>query len=140
MRVVLDTNVLVQASLAPFGPANSIIAFIFTGQVRLLFDVRMLAEYEEVLTRPHFAFRQPVVERMIRQLRLAGDLVTAYALPRDQARHLPDATDAAFIEVAISAKADVLISSNVRHFPTAACAGMPVLPPVTFLQTYVRLK
>lgn len=145
VRVVLDTNVLVQASLAPFGPANGIIAFIFTGQVRPLFDERMLAEYEEVLTRPQFAFRRQVVERMIRQLRLAGDLlagntVTAYALPRDQARHLPDATDAAFIEVAISAKADVLISSNVRHFPSAACAGMPVLPPVTFLQTYVRLK
>lgn len=140
VRVVLDTNVLVQASLAPFGPANGIIAFIFTGQVRPLFDERMLAEYEEVLTRPQFAFRRQVVERMIRQLRLAGELVTAYALPRDQARHLPDATDAAFIEVAISAKADVLISSNVRHFPSAACAGMPVLPPVTFLQTYVRLK
>ena len=140
MRVVLDTNVLVQASLSPFGPANGIIAFIFTGQVRPLFDERILAEYEEVLTRPQFTFRRQVVERMIRQLRLAGDLVTAYALPRDQARHLPDATDAAFIEVAISAKADVLISSNVRHFPSAACSGLPVLPPVTFLQMYVRLK
>jgi predicted nucleic acid-binding protein len=73
VRVVLDTNVLVQASLAPFGPANGIIAFIFTGQVRPLFDERMLAEYEEVLTRPQFAFRRQVVERMIRQLRLAGE-------------------------------------------------------------------
>jgi putative PIN family toxin of toxin-antitoxin system len=139
VRVVLDANVLVQASLAPFGPANGIIAFIFTGQIRPLFDERMLAEYEE-LTRPQFAFRRQAVERMIRQLRLAGEFVTAFALPKDQARHLPDATDAAFLEVAISAKADVLISSNVRHFPSAACAGMPVIPPVTFLQTYVRLK
>ena len=140
MRVVLDTNVLVQASLAPFGPANGIIALIFTGQVRPLFDERILAEYEEVLTRPLFALRSQVVERLLRQLRLAGELVMAHPLPRNQARHLPDATDAAFLEVAISAKAHALISFNLRHFPSAACAGMSVVPPITFLQTHVRLK
>ena len=140
MRVVLDTNVLVQASLAPFGPANGIIALILIGQVRPLFDERTLAEYEDVLARAEFKLRSQAVERLVRQLRLTGELVSAYALPRDQARHLPDATDAAFLEVAISAKADVLISSNVRHFPSAACAGMSVLPPIAFLQTHVRLK
>ena len=140
MRVVLDTNVLVQASLAPFGPANGVIALILIGQIRPLFDERILAEYEDVLARPHFKLRRQAVERLVRQLRLTGELVTAYALPRDQARHLPDATDAAFLEVAISAKADVLISTNERHFPSAACAGMSVLPPITFLQTHVRLK
>lgn len=140
MRVVLDTNVLIQASLAPFGPANGVIALILIGQVRPLFDERILAEHEEVLARPEFKLRRQTVERLVRQLRLTGELVSAYALPRDQARHLPDATDAAFLEVAISAKADVLISSNVRHFPSAACAGMSVLPPIEFLQTHVRLK
>jgi uncharacterized protein len=140
VRVVLDTNVLVQASLAPFGPANGIIALILIGQVRPLFDERILAEYEDVLGRSQFKLRSQAVERLVRQLRLTGELVSAYALPRDQARHLPDATDAAFLEVAISAKADVLISSNVRHFPSAACAGMSVLPPIAFLQTHVRLK
>lgn len=140
MRVVLDTNVLVQASLAPFGPANGVIALIFTGQVRPLFDERILGEYDDVLTRPRFALRRHVVERLVRQLRLEGELITAYALPRDQARLLPDAADAIFLEVASSAKADVLISSNVRHFPSAVCAGIPVVPPTMFLQTYVRLK
>jgi putative PIN family toxin of toxin-antitoxin system len=140
VRVVLDTNVLVQASLAPFGPANGIIALILIGQVRPLFDERILAEYEDVLERPQFALRSRAVERLIRQLRLTGELVTAYALSRKQARHLPDATDAPFLEVAISAKADVLITSNVRHFPSAACAGMSVLPPIAFLQTHVRLQ
>lgn len=140
VRVVLDTNVLVQASLAPFGPANGVIALIFTGQVRPLFDERILAEYDDVLARPRFALRRQVVERLIRQLRLAGELIAAYALPRDLARLLPDKSDARFLEVALSAKADVLISSNVRHFPSAACAGMPVLPPTIFLQTYIRLK
>lgn len=140
MRVVLDTNVLVQASLAPYGPANGIIALILIGQVRPLFDARILAEYEDVLVRAEFKLRSQAVERLVRQLHLTGELVTAYALPRDQARHLPDATDAAFLEVAISAKADVLISSNVRHFPSAACAGMSVLPPIAFLQAHVRLK
>jgi len=82
----------------------------------------------------------PLVERLVRQLRLAGELITAYALPRDQARLLPDASDMPFLEVAISAKADVLISSNVRHFPSSACAGMPVVPPTMFLQTFVRLQ
>jgi putative PIN family toxin of toxin-antitoxin system len=140
VRVVLDANVLVQAALAPFGPANGVIALIFTGQVRPLFDERILSESDEVLARSQFALRRHVVERLIRQLRLAGEVITAYALPGDQARLLPDSSDAAFLEVAISAKADVLISSNVRHFPTAACAGLPVLAPTKFLQTYVRLK
>lgn len=52
MRVVLDTNVLVQAALAPFGRANGIIALVFTNRVRPLFDDRILGEYDDVLSRP----------------------------------------------------------------------------------------
>lgn len=139
MRVVLDTNVLVQAALAPFGPANGIIAMVFTNRVRPLFDDRILGKYDDVLSRPQFALRRNTVVKLIRQLRMTGDLVKAHALPREQARLLPDAADAIFLEVAISARADVLITANLRHFPSAACGGMSVLPPTAFLQTHIRL-
>jgi uncharacterized protein len=140
VRVVLDTNVLVQAALSPFGPANGVIALVFIGQIRPLFDERILGEYDDVLTRSQFAFRATTVEKLIRQLRLSGIFITPYALTRDQARLLPDVQDAAFLEVAISGKADAIITSNMKHFPSEACAGVSVLPPSEFLQKRVHLS
>lgn len=47
---------------------------------------------------------------------------------------LPDDSDAAFAEVALSAGVP-LVTGNVRHFPAAKLTGLKVMTPAEFAQT-----
>jgi hypothetical protein len=51
-RVVLDTNVIVSAVLAPSGTQASVLLLALTGRIALYVSPSVLAEYEEVLRRP----------------------------------------------------------------------------------------
>lgn len=53
MRIVLDTNVLVSGLLNPHGSPGRLLDHFLAGDITLLVDDRILAEYGEVLRRPH---------------------------------------------------------------------------------------
>ena len=50
-RIVLDTNVLVSAFLNPNGTPAQLLTLVLAGELKLLFDERIMAEYAEVLAR-----------------------------------------------------------------------------------------
>ena len=52
IRVVLDTNVLVSGLLSEHGPPGLIVDLVFAGELALVYDARLLAEYRDVLVRP----------------------------------------------------------------------------------------
>lgn len=139
MRVVLDTNVLVQASLAAQGPANAVVSLVLLGKLTLLADERIWDEYLEVLTRKRFPFARSSVEHLLLNLRRRAEVVAPMVLSKEQRRSLPDATDAPFLEAALGGRAGVLISSNLKHFPAAACGDMIVLPPVEIIRRFVSI-
>ena len=56
MNVVLDTNVLVSAILSPGRKAYSILQSVFSGDFQLVFDARIMDEYENVLHYRKFRF------------------------------------------------------------------------------------
>jgi putative PIN family toxin of toxin-antitoxin system len=129
VKIVLDTNVLVSGLLSPFGPPGRIVQVAAAGDLSLCFDARILAEYREVLLRPAFSFPAHHVQALLEQIRAAGVAVTAAPLPRP----LPDPDDDAFLEVAISAAAEFLVTGNPRHFPARQRAGIRVASPAEFL-------
>lgn len=51
---VFDTNVLVSGFLSPHAAPGRIVEWLRSGAVRAGLDDRIIAEYEEVLTRPEF--------------------------------------------------------------------------------------
>jgi predicted nucleic acid-binding protein len=51
----------------------------------------------------------------------------------------PDADDVIFLEAAVSGRAQVLVTTNLRHFPTSLRHGIIVLPPIEFVQRFVRV-
>ncbi len=53
MRVVIDTNVLVSAVISRHGPPAAILDLIVTGQLVACVSPALLAEYQDVLTRPN---------------------------------------------------------------------------------------
>lgn len=128
MRVVLDTNVLVSAQITPGGNPAQIIYLTLTVQILPLFDERMLREYRIVLQREEFSFEPFQVDELLSQLVNLGEFVVADPHPVS----IPDPTDLPFLEVALSGRADALITGNKKDFGRPP-KGLKILSPAEFL-------
>jgi uncharacterized protein len=130
VRIVLDTNVMVSGLWSPFGPPGKIVGLVAAGALPLLLDERILGEYREVLSRNEFGFDPEKVESLLLQVEATGEFVVALPLPE----RLPDPDDEAFLEVALAAQADFLVTGNLRHFPARVRQGVAVVSPRDFLE------
>ena len=114
MKVVLDTNVLVSALLTPGKNATKIMNAVFTGQLQVCYDSRIIEEYIRVLHYPKFKIQAWEAESMLDQISHAGisiipDPITNVSFERDE-------TDRKFYEVAKFCNA-VLITGNLKLYP-----------------------
>lgn len=132
MRIVLDTNVLVSGLLSAFGPPGQIVRLVSSGDIVLCLDARILTEYEEVLARAKFGFDQDAVLALLDFIDALSETTAAAPLPA----RLPDPDDEPFLEVALSARADCLVTGNTVHFPIGSRAGVTVLSPAEFMEHY----
>ncbi|MBI5213372.1 MAG: putative toxin-antitoxin system toxin component, PIN family [Nitrospirae bacterium] len=132
MRVVIDTNVLVSGLLSPYGAAAEIVRMVVAGSLDLLYDARIVSEYEEVLSRPKFSFDRAHIDHLMEFIIHFGIPVSAIPL----SKHLSDPDDEPFLEVAISGKAECLITGNAAHYHTRFKHKMQILTPRRFLNGY----
>lgn len=131
MRIVLDTNVLVSGLLNPRGAPGRLLDLILAGHHRVLYDDRIMEEYEEVLSRRELEIEADQIKTILGCLRLLGESLTAVPLMDSP---LPDQDDLPFLEVAGSGLADVLVTGNIKHFPPANRSGVRVMSPTDFLK------
>ena len=130
MKIVLDTNVIVSAFLKPQSIPAKILRLILQEEIQLVANAAILAEYQEVLERPKFFLNQSRVQIILEYLRYRS--IFADALP--ETLTLPDPGDIPFLEAAIAAQADALVTGNVKHFPKSKCRGLQILSPAAFLR------
>ena len=131
MRVVLDTNVLVSALLTPHGPPARIVRFALAGDIALLHDERILAEYREVLTRARFGFDPHDVAVVLEELERLGEPVLARPLYVT----LPDPDDLPFLEVAVAGDTEALVTGNFKHFePATRSHALAIVTPAELLE------
>lgn len=128
MRLVVDTNVLVAGLLRPDGPPGRILDSILRQSFTVLYDDRILAEYEVVLARRRFGFDPIAIGIFLAFVRDTGERILAPALEL----RCSDAGDQPFLEVAVEAGAAALVTGNRRHFPSAS--PVPVLTPAELIQ------
>ena len=137
MRVVIDTKVMVSGILNPHGPPGRVIDAILSETIPVLHDDRILSEYREVLLRPTFGFARSDVELLLEFVESAGEHISASPL----SLVLPDPTDLPFLGVAMSGRADALITGNRKHFrPKGGKQNVPVIAPADFLRRYQRFS
>ena len=136
MRIVLDTNVLVSGLLNPDGNPGRVLDLFLAGDVTLVVDDRVLAEYRAVLARPKFGFDAFDVSDLLSLIETESVRVAAPPL----GIVVPDEGDLPFIEVAIAGEAEVLVTGNVRHFRRSA--GIPVFveTPAEFVHRWPERK
>lgn len=131
MTVVLDTNVVVSGILKLHSPSGAILRLAAAGVIRLAYDARILSEYAEVLGRPVFGFPKVLIRDLIDQLQEEGLAVVGTPLPF----RLPDPDDEPFLEVALAARAEALVTGNKRHFPQKGYK-MRILSPAEFISGF----
>jgi putative PIN family toxin of toxin-antitoxin system len=132
VRIVLDTNVLVAGLLSAHAAPARVLQSILAGEVSICYDSRIVAEYRQVLARPKFAFDQELTEDVIDWIEVSGELL----IPPPLSVSLPDPDDVMFLEVAVAANVDCLVTGNLRHFPQRRRHGVSVLKPMQFVEWY----
>ncbi len=134
MRVVIDTNILVSAFLKPHGDPARILDWVKKGDLRVLFDSRILYEYREVLHREKFSFSPSVADEFLAFLDRFGESVTSAPL----SWAIPDPDDMPFLEVALSGEADALITGNKKDYGKPP-KNLKIVSPSEFLNVFFSL-
>ena len=113
LRLVLDTNVVISAALKPEGLQRTVFLLAITKPARLYVSEAILAEYRLVLARPELRIRRGLQMQFL-------DLVENRSRRVSPARLVgacSDPDDDRFLECADEARADYLVTGNLRHFP-----------------------
>ena len=136
MKIVLDTNVLVSGLLKPFRSSGEIVRLISSGILTILYDSRVLLEYQDVLYRPKFQLDTQNIETLLTYIKQNGRVISAGPLKK----RLPDPDDEPFLEVAIAGQAACLITGNTKHFPKQSRQGIKIFSPSEFIDFYREYK
>lgn len=125
---VLDTNVIVSASISPVGPPAKIVTdWVLQGTVHLATCPRVVAEYREVVRREKF-HRYGLPPLWLEHL-IEGS--TRFPDSAFWPHPCPDPKDTPFIALAHAAGA-WLVTGNLKHFPETVRNGVTVIsPPIT---------
>ena len=74
---------------------------------------KIYSEYDEVLSRPQLQRTNKVIAGMLRAVRELG----LWVKPTEALRVCSDPDDDIFLECALAARTDYLVTGNLRHFP-----------------------
>ncbi len=128
LKAVLDTNVVLSAHLNVHGPSQLIFDLVFSRFFRCFVSNSLLEEYEEVLSRPHFGVDAHKIARSMRLLRKAAILV----VPTKRRSVTRDPDDNKVLECALEARADYVVTGNVRDYPEQF-QDIRIIPPRRFM-------
>lgn len=127
MWAVVDTNVLVSASINREGRPGQLLARIRSLELVPVVSPVILDEYADVLRRGRFGFPREWVDVLLADMTgLATHVLPAMV----SVVGLPDPDDAPFIAAALAAQCPI-VTSNGRHFP--ADCGVEILSPAECL-------
>ena len=114
---VIDTNVFVSALLSKREDAATVrvLEAMFDGKIIPLYHEAIIAEYEEVLHRSKFHFKEEAIRLVINAVKQYGVEV----FPQPTGEILIDMDDLVFYEVAMEKRDDdaYLVTGNQKHYP-----------------------
>jgi len=126
---VLDTNVVLSGLMTPDGICGQVLKAVKSGNLKMAYDIRILAEYRDVLSRPHFCVSPQKIANFLSDLRNQKLIAPTRRLTMG-----PDPADLMFIEVALETPQKTIITGNLKDFPRAIRHGVRVLTPAQAVQ------
>lgn len=137
--VVVDTNVLVSALHGRGGMSRRVVRACLASELQPVFGPALLAEYEDVFSRP-LLWKDALVSSLERATVLDAFLsrcrwVEVFFAWRP---NLPDEADNHLIELALAAQAEVIVTKNLRGL-TRGELKFPSVQILTPKETWERL-
>ena len=131
---VIDTNVIVSALLTrkAFSATTKVFEAFQEGDICLLYNEEILAEYRDFLTRSKFNIPLELVQTLL-------DFIEAEGIPSSRvpsSEFFPDPKDVVFYEVALSKEDAYLVTGNQKHFPKTPI----VVTPTEMMEILEKLK
>jgi putative PIN family toxin of toxin-antitoxin system len=134
MRAVVDTNILVRATIRPQGTVGPVLLRLRQGEYTLLYARPLLEELIDVLNRPRIRDKYHLTNQdigtVVGLILLRGEGVT----PEERITACRDPKDDKFLEVAVAGEADALVSGDQDLLALHPFAGIPIVPPHVFLE------
>lgn len=136
-KIVLDTNVLISALLKSRSNPAIIVSLIIDGRVILCLSPGIMAEYQGVLKRPKFkALNQTAVKKLLHAL----EKKAVWVEPEETIKKIAvDPADNKFLECAVEARADYLVTGNTKHFSFKKFKSTKIVTPVEFLNVIAKI-
>lgn len=138
IRVVIDTNVLVSAILAPNGPPARILKLALQGEFELILSASLIREIQEVIRYPKIiklmkshgvtlAETDDFIEKLAEVAIKVPDKLPVKAIPDDP-------KDDMILACAVEGRADCIVSGDSHLTGLKTFEGIPILSPAIFLR------
>lgn len=124
LYAVIDTNVLVSAFLRWDSVPGAVLEQALIGSIIPLLSDEIMAEYDNVLRRKKFPFKEHDIQAVTEGLRMRGIFLD----PEKVEEILPDPKDLIFYAVTMEAKKNrnaYLVTGNIKHFPLKSYVVTP---------------
>jgi putative PIN family toxin of toxin-antitoxin system len=138
--LVLDTNVLFQALYSQNGASFEILSLILSAKIHIALSVPVFLEYESVLKRKanleKFELTTKDVDDVLSALAYIG---RKFGIFFAFSPNLRDAADNKFMDLAIRASVDYIVTSNTRDFTVKPDLNFPrtlIQTPAQFLKIW----
>ena len=138
-RIVLDTNVLVSALRSRLGASFRLLSLIDSGRFSLCVSVPLVLEYEAA-TKRHaktIGLTYTDIDNILDYLCLVAEHHRVYYLWRPT---LKDPNDDMVLELAVSCKAEAIVTYNRGDFKGVEQFGIRILSPKDFLKQIGELS
>lgn len=136
MNVVRDTNVILSAILFG-GKPRQVLEAALSGSIRVFVSESTMTELQDVLHRPKFGFSSQVVQTIVSEFSAMAEWVE----PTEHFRTVvEDPKDNQFIDCAIAANADFLVSGDNHLLRLGKCGGTMILNADSFITVLSKSK
>ena len=133
MKIVLDANIFVSAFLWGRNP-NEIVELVSDGEATLFITDEILAEADSVFRKRKFHLTEEEVEYHIRRIKEIGTKIKVADSERVTTGGCRDKTDNIYLECAVAAKADYVISGDIHLRELKEYQGIKIVNPAEYLE------
>ena len=134
MRLVVDTNVLVSAAIKPNGRFPT---YLRQGAFHLLVSKALLDELVDVLNRPRLRTKYRLTPAYIHTFLHLLRLHAEYIEPTESISACRDKDDNKFLEIAVAAQAEVLVTNDSDLLVLHPFRDIPILSVTDFWDYFI---
>jgi len=131
VRLVIDTNIFISSFFNPNGNPKRVIDLWKNGKITICITEEILEEYVKVLARLGFS-NEPELEELVGLFKKKNNIIYIASTPKfNLIKDDPD--DDKFIECAVAARAQYIISGDKHLLNLKAFQNITVISPSEFL-------